>query len=103
MPMTEVQTPNRHELIASHRQRYFRHAQGALEGLKEIRYRDDCGMFYHPIDHRFIEAMERKLPQNLPGNEWRQLLCQLIAQGEPVPELDALLDAYVTVLTGRSN
>jgi hypothetical protein len=101
MPMTEVLRPSRDELITAHRERYFRHAQGALQGLKEIRYQDDCGFFSHPIDHVFINGMESKLPAHRPATEWRQLLCQRIASGEPVPELDARLDAYVTVLTGR--
>ena len=90
------------DLIAIHRERYRVDAQAALDGLEEIRIRDDCGIFPRPVDYKFIEAMEAQLPASLQDENWRRVLCQRIAQNEPVPELDEVLSAYVTRLTGRS-
>jgi hypothetical protein len=92
---------NHQDLVASHRNRYLIDAKAALDRLEEVRVRDDCGIFPRPIDYKFIEAMENQLPPNLQGEDCRRILCERIANNEPVPELDAVLSAYVTRLTGR--
>ncbi len=97
----QVHIANHQDLVASHRNRYRIDAQAALDGLEEVRVRDDCGIFPRPIDYKFIEAMERQLPAHLQGDDCRRILCQRIAHHDPVPELDTVLSAYVTRLTGQ--
>lgn len=98
--MTESEN-NHLALVASHRQRYLVDAQAALLGHKEVRVRDDCGITPRAVDHKFIQGMERRLPEGLyPGN-LRVALCNRIARQEPVPELDFVLSEYVSRLTGR--
>lgn len=92
---------NHQTLIASHRERYRIDAQAALDGVKEIRVRDDCGITPREVDHKFIQGMERRLPASLYNSDLRTTLCSRIANKEPVPELDAVLSEYVTRLTGR--
>jgi len=88
-------------LIASHRERYRIDAQAALDGVKEVRVRDDCGIFPRQVDHNFINGMERRLPPSLYDGDLRATLCSRIANQQPVPELDAVLCKYVSRLTGR--
>ncbi|MBS2001472.1 MAG: hypothetical protein JST44_08195 [Cyanobacteria bacterium SZAS LIN-5] len=88
-------------LIESHRQRYRIDAQAALDGVKEVRVRDDCGIFPRDVDYKFIEGMERRLPAGLYNGDLRTELCTRIKANLPVPELDAVLSEYVTRLTGR--
>lgn len=92
---------NHQTLIERHRERYRIDAQGALDGVKEIRVRDDCGIFPREVDYKFIEGMEGRLPAGLYDGDLRANLCSRIANKLPVPELDAVLSAYVTRLTGR--
>ncbi len=87
--------------IARHRERYRIDAQAALDGVKEVRVRDDCGIFPRDVDHNFIQGMERRLLANLYDGDLRTELCSRIAHDEPVPELDAVLCEYVSRLTGR--
>lgn len=88
-------------LVERHRERYRVDAQAALDGVEEIRVRDDCGIFPRDVDYKFIEGMERRLPSELYGGDLRATLCSRIAANLPVPELDAVLSEYVTRLTGR--
>jgi hypothetical protein len=97
----QVGVINHQELVARHRERYRVDAQAALDGLEEIRVRDDCGVFPRPVDHKFIDGMESHLPPGLYGDDCRRILCERIASNEPVPELDRVLSAYVTRLTGK--
>lgn len=88
-------------LIESHRERYRIDAQALLDGLKEIRVRDDCGVFPREPDQSFVQGMERRLPSGLYNGDLRTNLCSRIANRLSVPELDAVLSEYVTRLTGR--
>ncbi|CAN5293972.1 hypothetical protein BH10CYA1_BH10CYA1_28630 [soil metagenome] len=92
---------NHQTLIASHRGRYRIDAQAALDGVKEVRVRDDCGITPREVDHKFIQGMERRLAAGLYDGDLRTSLCSRIANNHPVPELDAVLSEYVTRLTGR--
>jgi hypothetical protein len=97
-PMTAQSHPVTHQdLIASHRERYRVNAQAALEGLKEFRQTDDCGTCWVKVDHHFIDATDRKMPPHLD----RITLCDRLARGEHVPELDCVMSAYVVRLTGK--
>ncbi len=92
--------PTRPDLIEIHRRRYFLSAQAALRGEKEIRPPSDCGFHWQPVEIKFIEGIESKLPHTHSPLEWRAILCQRLTAEEPVPELDARLDSYVTALRG---
>jgi len=85
------------DLVAAHRQRYRVNAQAALQGLEEFRQTDDCGTFTVKVDRHFIDATDRKMPPHLD----RVTLCERLARGEQVPELDRVMSDYVVRLTGK--
>ena len=102
------------DLVTAHRTRYHLHAQALLDDsdAREVRYRDDCGMNYHPIDRFFVQGMEAKVGFDDLGIDSsldaksaiearRRELCRRIANNESVLALDAALSAYVVRLTGR--
>jgi hypothetical protein len=93
----QAHRPTHQELIAAHRTRYMQHALAALEGLKEFKLRDDCGVSYRPVDHAFIDGMDSHMPAPVD----RIALCDRIVKGQPVPHLDCVLSGYVVRLTGK--
>jgi hypothetical protein len=96
--MTAQSHPVTHqELVSSHRERYRRHALAAIHGLEEFRQRDDCGTFTVKVDRHFIDATDSKMPPHLD----RITICERLARGEQIPELDCVMSAYVVRLTGK--
>jgi hypothetical protein len=97
-PFERQSTCSHLDLIASHRRRFHIHATAALDpNRKEIKLQDDCGVSWKPVDRHFVEAMEARLPAPVDRRE----LCQRLARGETIAELDCVLSAYVVRLTGK--
>ncbi len=96
--------PSRAILIAVHRERYRVHAQATLDkaDAREIYYQDDCGWSWHPIEFGYIKRIEFAMGFDKDTlQDERRALCTSIANETAVPALEAVLDDYVTWLTGR--
>jgi hypothetical protein len=97
-PFEPKPTCTHQDLIALHRHRFHIHATAALDPKRrEIKLQDDCGVSWKPVDRHFVEAMEARLLAPVDRRE----LCERLARGETIPELDCALSAYVVRLTGK--
>jgi hypothetical protein len=100
MTVTQDNYPVVHqELIASHKQKFRRHAEAVLGGLKEFREPSDCGISTVKTDTHLVEAWSAEV--GAANDASLRALCQSIAKGEPTPALDRVVSMYVCRLTGR--
>ena len=98
-------TYTRADCIEAHRNRYRLHAGALLEDpeVKEFGYADDCGYHYHPVERKFVLAVESHVGIAEGDEAARRDLCAKIDKGEVVDALESYLDGYVTRLRGSVN
>ncbi len=99
MEMTQS-TVSHAQLVEIHRHRFAEHAHYVQLEVREFKKQDDCGNCWHRVDYKFVERIKLRLPEAMQTDKGFGLLCASVLTNTPTPELDELISAYVTALTG---